>query len=75
MIINSLYLGLFVFIKEHTFMKKNGEMMKLKRNASGHEKMTLGYTKHTSLWKTQNRILLTLEINLSPIPGKPMNRL
>lgn len=56
-------------------MKKNGEMMKLKRNASGHEKMTLGYANHTSLWKTQNRILLTLEINLSPIPGKPMNRL
>lgn len=52
MIINSLYVGLFVFIKEYIFVKKkNGEMMKLKRNVSGYEKMILGYIKYISLWK------------------------
>lgn len=56
-------------------MKKNGEMMKLKRNVSGYEKMILGYIKYISLWKIQNWIFLMFEINFFLIFGKLMNRL
>lgn len=55
--------------------KKNGEMMKLKRNVSGYEKMILGYIKYISLWKIQNWIFLMFEINFFLIFGKLMNRL
>lgn len=55
--------------------KKIGEMMKLKRNVSGYEKMILGYIKYISLWKIQNWIFLMFEINFFLIFGKLMNRL
>lgn len=68
--------GIVCFYKRiYFYEKKICEMMKLKRNVSGYEKMILGYIKYKSLWKIQNWIFLMFEINFFLIFGKLMNRL